>query len=83
MGISGIATLLIMTVLYALMICKYCFYRHNKKKHDIVRRRLSASASFTRGYSQQNSYNSYSMTPYGHDRPSNYNISTFDSGVSD
>jgi hypothetical protein len=89
-GICGIATVLIMTVLYALMICKYCIFRHYRKKRldlessQIVRGAqfplVSPTSSFTtHQYSHQNSY---TTIPYGtnpHPRPSSgYQVSTFD-----
>ena len=86
-GISGIATILIITVLYALMICKYCIFRFNykKSKHELQRAGSTGHGLASTSGSFSRAYNSYSMTPFSQppQRPSSgYNASSFNSPVS-
>ena len=54
-GIATIATATVILVLYALMLCKYCFYKHSRKQlrtttgYDVS----SASGNFTQEYSHK------------------------------
>jgi serine/threonine protein kinase len=60
-GIATIATATIIIVLYALMLCKYCFYKHNRKQlrttgHTYDSGGAGGTGNFTKAYSHKDSF---------------------------
>jgi serine/threonine protein kinase len=70
-----------MVVLYALMICKYCFHKSQSKRKHKLERRLSTGGTLSGSFRREHFHNPYSMTAFGGGRPisAGYNTSTFDS----